>query len=102
MALFDANIDLTEHAIPPGLPPVIAMERVRTAVQAMAGAGAVAVTWCAGHPRGQPWVEVRRRDVGGLRWSDEAGERLATLVRAEVRRALFPSLAVARSDQAGG
>ena len=95
MTAFDVSIDLTTDAIPPGLPPLVAVERVREAVKAIAGAGYVDVEWRGGSPPSDAAVRVYQPGqahplAGAL------GERLGRWIRDEVRRALFPSPAAVK------
>ena len=94
MPAFDVSIDLTTDAIPPGLAPPVAVERVRAAVAAIPGAGFVSVAWCSGTAPRDAWV--RGSQSGRSHAFDGAmGDRLAGWVRTEARRALFPALALA-------
>ena len=92
MLQFDASVDLTERNIPPGMPPAIAVERVREAIGAMTGAGWVSIEWCGGAPAEASCLRVFKRGAAeplpGL-----AGDAVAALLRMTVRKALFPGLA---------
>ena len=92
MVQFDTSVDLTEHNIPPGMAPAVAVERVREAVGAMTGAGWVSVEWCGGAPAEASWVRVFKRGVAEL-LPPPVGDAVAALVKAAVRKALFPGLA---------
>ena len=85
MPLFDVSIDLSPATVPPGLPPAVAVERVREAVRAIPGAGWVFVQ----EPANRLLLRVTR---AGSCWRLEGplASRVAAEVRAEVRRALFP------------
>ena len=93
MPAFDISINLTAEAIPPGLPPLVAVERVREAVKAIAGAGYVDVEWCGGARPSGAAVRVyqpgQAHPLGGA-----SAERLGRWIRNEVRRALFPGPAL--------
>ena len=58
MLLFDASVDLTEHNIPPGMPPTIAVERAREALGALTGVGWVSVEWCGEAPAEASWARA--------------------------------------------
>ena len=91
---FDAVLALGPELLPPGVAPGAAVQAVRAAVQAMPGAGWVAVE---AHglrlPPGLGWVELHTPGGGtapeGRAWSDlRAGvERVATAALAGVRAA---------------
>ena len=93
MPAFDISIDLTTDAIPPGLAPPLAVERVRKAVEAIAGAGYVDVEWFGSSPPSDATVRVYKlgqaHPLKGV-----LGERLSRWIRDEVRRALFPGPAL--------
>ena len=96
MPAFDVSIDLTTDAIPPGLAPPVAVERVRVAVESIAGAGYVDVEWCGSTPPSD--VAVRVYKPGQAHPLEGAlGERLGRWIRDEVRRALFPALTAVQS-----
>jgi hypothetical protein len=75
MTSFDASIDLTVHTVPASIPPDAAVQRVRTAVEALDGAAWVSVAWCGDCPPGLPWLRVwaagdstPRAGVRWMRW----------------------------------
>ena len=92
MLQFDASVDLTEHNIPPGMLPAIAVERAREAVGAMTGAGWVSVEWCGGAPAEAGCIRVFKRGAAEP-LPGAAGEAVAALLKLTVRKALFPGLA---------
>jgi hypothetical protein len=66
---FDASIDLTTDVVPLHVPPHLAVERVRLAVEQLPGASWISVEWCDQMPSlKQPieWVRVYRRSQGGI------------------------------------
>ena len=96
----DVAIYLTIDAVPPGLAPPLAVERVRGAVKAIPGIGYVEVAWCGLWPPSDDVVHVYRpghsHPLGGA-----LGERLGRWIKEEVRRALFPGLALVNSGGRG-
>ena len=93
MPAFDVSIDLSADSIPPGLPPLVAVERVREAVKAIAGAGYVDVEWCGATPPSDAALRVYQPGQAHP-LSGPLGERLGRWIRDEVRRALFPGPAL--------
>ncbi len=93
MLQFDASVDLTEHNIPPGMPPAVAVERARAALGALTGAGWVSVEWCGGAPAEASWVRIFKRGAAEP-LPGPAGEAVAALLKMTVRKALFSGLTV--------
>ncbi len=92
MLLFDASVDLTEHNVPPGMAPAVAVERAREALGKMTGAGWVSVEWCGGAPAEAVGVRVFKPGASEL-LPGPPGEAVAALLRMTVRKALFSGLA---------
>ena len=92
MLQFDASVDLTEHNIPPGMPPTVAVERAREALRALTGAGWVSVEWCGGAPAGASWARVYKRGSAEP-LPDPVCKAVLALLKLTVRKALFPGLA---------
>ena len=90
MPAFDVSIGLTLDAIPSGLPPLVAVERVRETVKAIAGAGSVNVEWCGAIPPSYAIVRVYKPGQAHA-LKGPFRERLARWIRDEVRRTLFPT-----------
>ena len=92
MLQFDASVDLTEQNIPPGMPPAIAVERAREALEALTGAGWVSVKWCGRAPAEASWTRV-------YNWGsaeplpDPVCNAVLALLKLTVRKAMFPGLA---------
>ena len=92
MALFDAVIELNKQFVPPGIEPALALLKVREAIVAMPGAGRISVDWYDGLSHGAARVRVLQAD-GPFRLDEAACLRIAALVEAKLRPALFPALA---------
>ncbi len=89
MLQFDASVDLTEHNIPPGMPPALAVERAREALGALTGAGWVSVEWCGGAPAGASWARAYKRGSAEP-LPDPVCNAVLALLKLTVRKALFP------------
>ena len=94
MALFDVDIVLSPHEIPSGLDSAEVIERIRTVCRAFVGLGRANVSIGLASDNSHPGITVRDGDEL-TRLSEGARVRLAALVRAAVRRALFPPLGIA-------
>lgn len=60
MIRFDASIDLTVHTVPVGIPPPVAVARVRSYVEGLPGAGWISVEWYGDAPSSLPWLAIYR------------------------------------------
>ena len=92
MLQFDASVDLTEHNVPPGMPPAIAVERAREALEALTGAGWVSVEWCGGAPAEASWARAYQRGSAEP-LPDPVRNAVLALLKLTVRKALFPGVA---------
>ena len=88
MLQFDASVDLTEHNIPPGMPPALAVERAREALGALTGAGWVSVEWCGGAPAQASWARAYKRGSAEP-LPDPVCNCGACALKLTVRKALF-------------
>ncbi len=87
MPPFDACLDLTVRMLPGGVAPDAAVGRVRTAVEALPGAGWVSVEWCGDTPGESRWLRVFPAGRGGEQ-HDGAWAELRERIAAAARQAL--------------
>ena len=87
MTSFDACLDLTVRVVPGGTPPKVAVERVRSAVQALPGAAWISVEWCGDAPGESRWLRVFPEGEGAEQW-DGTWADLRERITATVRHAL--------------
>ena len=85
MPPFDVCLDLTVRTVPEGMAPQIAVERVRSAIEALPGAGWVSVEWC-GHAPSR-WLRVFPAGVGSEQEDGEWAE-LRERITATMQEAL--------------
>lgn len=78
---------VTDDIVPPGMRPHEAVYRVRTAVEAIPGAGWVSVDYSGLVPPDLPWIVLHRPGSSAPLEAEKAGD-LAARVEATVRRAL--------------
>ncbi len=95
MALFDVEVVLSPADVPPGLDGGEAVRKVELACGALVGLGKATVSYARSQDHALMGVTVRAGD-NRIRLSEDAAERLAVIVRAAVRRALFPSPSVVK------
>ena len=88
MALFDVDVVLSVVDVPSGLDEAEVTRRVTAACRTLVGLGRATVTYVPTSDERRFSATVRAGE--GYRLSDDAVERLAEIVRASVRKALFP------------
>ena len=91
MGLFDASVTLSRALLPPTLGDDAALLCCKQAVEAMPGAGSITVRWQDHMPGELAAVTILESD-NGIKLDDGARSRLAILVTAEIRKALYPPL----------
>ena len=84
MTPFDACIDLTIHNVPAGISSVVAVARVREAVEKVPGAGWVSVEWCGDAPASGLWLRLFKQGNGqqqsGGEW-DLLADQITVIMR---------------------
>ena len=87
MPPFDACIDLTTRTVPAGMAPPDAVARVRSAVEALPGAGWISIEWSGDVPG--DWLRVFPAGVGSEQeegeWADLREQIIATMQQALAR-----------------
>jgi hypothetical protein len=84
---FDASIDLTTDHVPAHIPPSAAIERVRAAVERLAGANWISVEWCGSCHAVVDWVRAYKRGESRI-MQGETWDTLKVGIKATVAAAL--------------